>query len=153
MPKQYTKEQFWKLYKNLPQELKNALFSEETSDAIYETCKRNKVPEEKVGGITEYVGHVLLGVLSPDEFQKTLEKELKLKKTTAKKVAQEINRFVFYPVKGALEEIYKIEIKSAPVLAEKKVTPSKEVPTPPKVTDKYREPIEKVTDKYREPIE
>jgi len=139
MPKEYTREEFWKLYEKLPQELKDALFAEETGNNIYETCKRNGV-ENNLDQIVEYVGQVLVGVLPPDEFQATLEKEVKLKKDIAKKVAQEINRFIFYPVKSSLEELYKIEI--APPAKPKVVPPPEEKPPAPPAKDIYREPIE-----------
>jgi len=141
MAKKYTSEQFWKLYEKLPQELKDALFAEETGNNIYESCKRNGV-EENLEEIVDYVGQVLVGVLPPEDFQETLERELKLRKEVAKKVAQEINRFIFYPVKPALEELYKIEIKPTEKLPEK---PKKELPITeekPKKRDIYREPIE-----------
>jgi len=139
MVKKYTSEQFWKLYEKLPQELKDALFAEETGNNIYEVCKRNEIADN-LEEIVEYVGQVLVGVLPPEEFQKTLEEELKLEKDLAKKIAQEINRFIFYPVKPCLEELYKIEI--APP-AKPKITPPPEekLPAPP-AKDIYRETVE-----------
>jgi len=139
MPKEYTREEFWKLYEKLPQELKGALFAEETGNNIYEVCKRNGV-ENNLDQIVGYVGQVLVGVLPPDDFQATLEKEVKLKKDTAKKVAREINRFIFYPVKSSLEELYKIEI--APPAKPKVAPPPEEKPPAPPAKDIYREPIE-----------
>jgi hypothetical protein len=144
MPRKYTSEQFWKLYEKLPQELKDALFAEETGNNIYEICQRNKI-EENLKEIVEFVGQVLLGILPPEEFQETLEKELKIKKDLAKKVAQEINRFIFYPVKPVLEKLYKMEIKPSEKPVEKpkiEAAPEEEkAPTPPR-KDIYREPIE-----------
>lgn len=141
MPEEYTKEQFWKLYEKLPQELKDVLFAEETGDNIYDICKRNGILEN-LAQIVEYVGQVLIGVLPPDELQGVLEKKLELDKERAKKVSQEINRFIFYPVKANLEELYKIEI--APPAGMPKVGPPfpKEKPEEPKREDVYREPIE-----------
>jgi len=140
MAEKYTREQFWKLYEKLPQELKDALFAEETGNSIYDICKRNEI-KENLDQIVEYIGQVLIGVLPPDEFQETIEKELKLKKEVAKKVAQEINRFIFYPVKTSLEELYKIEI--TPLAKPTGVTPppGEKPPAPPK-EDVYREPFE-----------
>jgi hypothetical protein len=139
MLKEITKEQFWKLYSKLPQDLKDALFAEETGNNIYEICKRNEV-EENLGEIVDLVGQVLLGLLPPNEFQETLEKELKLERERAKKISQEIYRFIFYPVKASLEELYKIEI-AAP--AQPKITPPPgEKPISPPKKDIYREPIE-----------
>ncbi|GAI13921.1 unnamed protein product, partial [marine sediment metagenome] len=95
---------------------------------------------DKVDKITEYVGKVFFGLLPPDDFQEALEKEIGIGKDVAKKVAGEIYRFVFYPVKESLGKLYKIEI--AP-LAKMKVSPppQEKPPTPPKKEDVYREPV------------
>jgi len=140
MVQKYTREQFWKLYEKLPQELKDALFAEETGNNIYDICQRNEI-EENLDQIVEYVGQVLVGVLPPEEFQGILEKELKLEKEVAKRVSQEINRFIFYPVKPPLEELYKIEI-SPPAKPTGITPPPEEKPSVPQKEDVYREPVE-----------
>lgn len=140
MATKYTKKQFWELYAKLPQELKDAVFAEETDNSVYETCKRNKIID-KHQQIIEYVGQVLIGVLKPNEFQETLEIETKLKKDIVKKVAQEINRFIFYPVKSSLEELYNMEI--TPPAQMKVPGPAiDKKPTAPKRKDTYRETTE-----------
>lgn len=144
MSKKYTSEQFWELYKKLPQELKDVLFAEETGNNIYNACGRNGVLKN-LGEIVEYTGQVLVGVLPPDEFEETLEKELELKKDVAKKVSQEINRFIFYPVKPALEQLYRIEISPGEKPKEKEESSGKEKEEKPKARpgkDSYREDIE-----------
>jgi len=142
----YTKEEFWKLYEKLPQELKDALFAEETGDNIYNICQRNKI-EKHLGRIVDYVGQVLLGVLRPQDFQKTLEEELLIEKDVAKKVSQEINRFIFYPVKEALSSLYEIEFVPGGKIIE--LTPERKkkekidlTAKKPSNKDIYREPIE-----------
>lgn len=143
MTKKYTSEQFWKLYDKLPQELKDALFAEETGDDIYHACKRNGCLEYH-SEIIEYVGQVLVGVLPPGDFRETLEKELKLEERIAKKINQELNRFIFYPVRPLLEELYKVEITPVslekPSLITKTPAPEKEESAPPR-KDTYREPL------------
>ena len=94
MPEEYTKEQFWKLYEKLPQELKEAIFSEETADSIWDICSKNGIDDERVSEVARYTGRVLMGLLPPDELEETLEKELKLQKGVAKKVNQEIKKLV-----------------------------------------------------------
>ncbi len=98
-------EQFWKLYKNLPTELQDAIFAEETGNAISEACEENGI-SENLSKVVDLVGQVLVGVLPPDEFEKALKEEGGLKAQTAKKAAIKIHRFIFYPVKSALEELY-----------------------------------------------
>src|SRR3989344_3816711 len=120
MPNKYTKEQFWKLYEKLPQELKDALWAEETGNNIEDICQRYEI-EENIGDIVDLVGQVLVGVLPPEDFQETLEKELKMERDTAKKVTQEINRFIFYPVRTELEKLYQTKVEptaSAPIKEE-----------------------------------
>lgn len=149
MPKKYTSEQFWKLYENLPKELKDALFSGETGNNIYEICKKNGIAE-KLEDIVDLVGAVLVGVLLPDNFQKILEEELRIEDEVAKKVTHEINRFIFFPVKNSLAEMHKIEVAppEQPVgtkpVGMQKTAPS-ETPAPeekPRGPDIYRETIE-----------
>jgi len=159
MTEKYAPEQFWKLYEQLSQELKSAIFSEETAESIWEICLRNSIEDERMSEIARYTGRVLLGILPPEEFQETLKKELKLEKDVAKKVTQEINRFIFYPVKPCLEELYGIEIsapagavKSSPAAKEKPsagvseekpvISTKEEKPSAPERADRYRESIE-----------
>ncbi|MCD6528228.1 hypothetical protein J7K44_01155 [bacterium] len=149
---EYTREQLWKLYKKLPEELKDAIFSEDTANSIGEICERNGI-EEKTSEVARYTGRVLLGILPPDEFQTALEKEVGLVKDKAKKVAREINRFVFYPVKESLVSLYRTEIPPAR-------TPSVPPPEikPPSLKEEglsipKEKPEEKRVDIYREPIE
>ncbi len=141
MSKKYTTEQFWKLYEKLPQELKDALFAEETGDNIYNICERSEILDN-LEEIVEYVGRVLVGVLPPSDFQEALEKELKLKKDIAKKVMQETNRFIFYPVKRSLEELYNMEI----------ISPAQTKTTLPSATAKEKDALKR-KDTYREIVE
>lgn len=141
MPKEYSKEEIWKLYDEIAPELKEAIFSEETAESIWEICLRNEIEGDKISEIARYTGRVLLGILPPDDFQETLEKDLGIEKEAAKKVAREINRFIFYPVKTSLEELYKKEI--APPAKPTTITPPpEEKPPTPAKEDTYREPVE-----------
>ena len=138
---EYTPEQLWPLYEKLPEELKEAIFSEKTADHIFNICKRNEIEEGKMSEIARYTGYVLLGVLLPSKFQETLEKEAKLDAEQAEKVALEIARFILLPVRESLRSLSLEEIvspKEAPgVIPETAPKPKRE-----KRPDIYREPIE-----------
>jgi hypothetical protein len=149
---EYTREQKWNLYKKLPQELKDAYGAEETGEAIYNTCVENGV-EEKLSQIVDFTGQVLLGLLPPEEFQYTLEKNLDLDKETAKKITHGINRFVFSPVKEALSRLYE---KDVTAMAKTKPVSLGEIEEKPEKKSAYEEksiPRRKGLDKYREPVE
>lgn len=153
MAKEYTKEELWKLYEKLPQELKETVFAEETANNIYNICERNNIKDNRTSEVARYTGRTLLGVLPPDEFQETLKKEVKLEEGVAKRVAQEINRFIFYPVKASLEELYKTEINPpAGLSAVAPLTgPSEKKPSSEAIPGEKLKEIEE--DKYRESIE
>lgn len=133
MPKQYTKEEIWKLYEKLPHTLKEAIFGEDTADNVWNICERNNV--DQVSEVARLVGNVLLGILPPSEFQKNLEEELKLAPEVSKKVFQEIHRQIFYPVQIELSKLYPGETTPIPPALE--VKPEEEVGK----EDIYRESI------------
>ncbi len=136
----YPKEQLWELYKDLPKNLQNALFSSEIGDNIYEICERNEVEGKKTSEISKNIGYVFLGLLPPSNFQQVLKKEIGLIPKTAENVSVEIERFVFLPLRKNLEAIYKETIKVRK--PKKEITPLKKKITPLKKKDEYREPTE-----------
>jgi len=141
MLEEYSKEQLWKIYNNLPQELKEAVFSEETAENIFEICTKNGIEEQKeISETARCVGRVLLGLLSTEKFQETLEEIVKISKESAKKINAGITRLVFYPVKNSLEKIYKTEIVS--VAGMEKIPKAERKSSFSTRPDTYREPIE-----------
>ena len=143
MSKEYTREQLRQLYIKLPAEIKEMVSADETTENIENICQRNGITDERVGDISDLIRNVLFGVLPPDDFLKTLEREVNLKEEVAGKIAHEIHRFVFYPVKPALEELYKMEIAPSEKPTEKPgVETEQKKPEALPTKDTYREPIE-----------
>lgn len=146
----YPKNQLTDLYKSLPVELQKAIFSADNGDKIIDICERNGIKDDKtMSKIAKYSGYVMIGVLPPDDLQKTFEKETSLSKETAKQIAWEISRFIFLPVKQYIEALYGADL--AKTFSEKNgaaktfSAPAKETLKPPprkKTSDAYREPIE-----------
>jgi hypothetical protein len=161
MLKEYSQEEIWKLYEKLPPDLKEAIFSEETGENIWQIGERYGIEDEKISLIARLTGRVLIGLLPPTEFQEVLEKDLSLEEEVAKKVSHEIYRFVFAPVKDSLAEVYgkKIPRPEEVTLPSKE---EKEVEIAPSEIEKEKEEIyrwlrpeekPKKGDIYREPIE
>lgn len=145
MPIQYTQEQIDRAINSLPEELKEALFSIETADAIRNACTKQGVVDERLGKIAETTGYVLMGLVQPSQFENILKKDIGLKKMSAEEIAREINRFVFFPVKAALEQLHEIPAQKplskspGPNVDKKEITSEKPRRTS---SDKYRESIE-----------
>lgn len=147
MPKEYTKEEWWKLYEKLPDELKRALFSADNSQTLSGICKRYEILD-KTSEIAKYLGRVFLGILPVDEFKVILREELKFDEKLAKEVFHDINRFIFFPVKEYLTELYREPTEAGATPAKPTGTkpgeakPTEKAAGQPKKEDVYREPIE-----------
>ena len=137
MALEYSKDQLWPLYEKLPEDLKEAIFSVATADSINNVCVNNGVEENDIPEIAKYTGYVLLGVLPPNDLERILTEEVKLKNDAAKKISWEISRFVFFPVKASLEMIYKTELTPPPA----QMTEEKAPRGRPR-KDTYRETVE-----------
>lgn len=140
----YTREQLWKLYDKLPPDLKEAIFSADNADHIADICSRNGLASELNSQLAKLAGDVLMGLLLPGDFQGTIEKKLKLEKAVAKKVSQEVNRLIFFPVKESLNQLYQIGAapEGTPAREAALILPSQETRPGPEKTDTYREPVE-----------
>jgi len=134
MYRNYTQEEFWKLYKGLPINLQNALFSEETGNNIEKICRRYDI-EDDFSEILNLVGQVLLGLLPIEEFEKVLIRDVGINMSNAREISREIIRFIFFPVREELTELYGLGSPSEKILGEE--------PTPStKQEDAYREPLQ-----------
>jgi len=156
MEKKYTKEQFWELYKKLPDDLKDAIFSDDNTNAIENICKRNEIEEEKISEIASLIGHVFLGLLPFEEFGESLKKDLGIKGDKAKKLTTEIYRFIFFPMKGSLEKLYEPpsqkseEQGNKPVASGENIKEQPEEPIEKPIQNKEKTPPR--ADNYREEI-
>ncbi len=136
MYRDYTQEEFQKLYKDLPRELQDALFSEETGNNIDKICRRYDI-EDKFSDILNLVGQTLLGLLPIEEIEKVLIRDVGLSMSESKEISREITRFIFFPVKDGLTEVYGIGSQSEKVLEKEEA-----IPVTPQESDSYRESIE-----------
>src|SRR3989344_9368223 len=98
-----TKEQeIVKRYGDLPEDLQKALFSAQTSDAIFEIGKRHGLAVDKIGELADETGLVMLGVTKPSEYIKNLASILALEPEKAKAIAEDINQKVFATIRESL---------------------------------------------------
>src|SRR3989344_6913117 len=98
MPNEHTQEKLWKLYEGLPGGLKELIFSEKAANIIWNICQENKIPDDDVSKVSGNAGKVILGVLPLDKFRETIQTELKIKESLAKKISDEVNELIFSPV-------------------------------------------------------
>ena len=131
-----SRDELWAICKALPPELKDAVFSEDTSDAIWNIARLHEIKDtSKLGNL---VGQVLMGLLPPQFFKETIKDELGLSEDIANKASMEMEHYVFNQVKDELNKLY----AEAGIKTEEDKTETKSEEEPEnKGPDNYREPV------------
>jgi hypothetical protein len=148
---EYSKEDLWKLYASLPEELKAAVFSDENLEAVENACQKNKITDEKkITAVTKDTVQVILGLLPPNDFEQRIKEDAGLEDKEAKVISVEITRFVFIPIKINLEGLYNIKIggEKGP---EKSLEDLKKIPQTKDI--KKETSSSNSADKYRENVD
>lgn len=109
MPK-YTQKELEERYQKLPEVLKDALFSVEVANKIFETGKKYGLTIEKTGFLGEETGYVILGLTRPREFVQILSDRLEADEDEAREIASDINHQIFFPIREQLKSAHQLEI-------------------------------------------
>src|SRR3989344_6311716 len=142
-------EEISKRFLDLPEDIQKALFSADTSDAIFEVGKKHGLAVDKMGELADETGLVMLGMTKPSEYIKNLSQRLAVEPEKAKAVAEDINQKVFAPIRESLKKIHGIiPTTESPDSTRGKPTKPETVPIPkrelPPITPKPQiPPIEK----------
>lgn len=104
----YSKEELKKIYSTLPEDLKNAMFSVETSDIIQSISKKHNLHIDQMGELAAETGLVLLGLTRPENYIKNLGNRLNIDLKQAREIAMEVNIEIFSKVKESLKKIHGI---------------------------------------------
>ena len=143
----YTPQQLREIYQKLPEDVKDAIFSVDTSEIIREIGEKHKLMIDKIGELADETGLVMLGLTHPNEFISHLTERLEVEHEIAKEIAEDINSKVFFPIRENLKKIHGIEkteeeiskdrpSESAPEVSVsmQKISPVPPLPTPePKI--------------------
>jgi len=154
MAQQYTQEQIDKILQNLPEELHEAVFSMETADAIWNACTKQNILDEKLSKTAKHAGYVLMGLALPQEFEQILQGDIGIEKKAAQEIAREINRFVFYPVRSALEQLHGTQAAASQKSKVASTKPSQTLPEQEEHEEPQEQPQQpKGPDTYRESLD
>ena len=96
-------------YFQLPQDLRQLIFSTETADKIRDVAEeKNNLKKDQLWWTSHTVGMILLGETNIVDFVKTLKAKCHLTDESARKLARDINQVIFLPVKESLKKIHKV---------------------------------------------
>lgn len=109
-----TQDQALQRWDTLPESLREALYSEASSDFLWKTCAAENLPEIKTRQVAKIAGYVLLGFLHPEDLSRELMELIKIDPRTAKSIQDAINNRIFSPLRADIDKTYiplsKIEI-------------------------------------------
>ncbi|OGF85659.1 hypothetical protein A2Z63_02435 [Candidatus Giovannonibacteria bacterium RIFCSPLOWO2_02_44_8] len=129
---EYSSRQLNELYKKLPWDLKDALFSEASANSIRAIGEKYNFQIKKIGILADETGLVLFGVLHPKDFIPDLAQKLGVDKEVAKKIAEDVNREIFQKVRVSLRKLHGITDEE-PITKKQETTipiPVPPLPTP-----------------------
>jgi hypothetical protein len=106
MEKEPSKEFFWKTYEKLPEDLKEAIFSENNNEAVKTICSRLNLTEDQTSLVAKYTGRTLMGLLPLKELPITLELELNIEESVANQIIKELTYAIFRHLRVSLNKIY-----------------------------------------------
>ena len=109
--------QFRDRFQNLPNPLRKAISSVETSNKIFEIAKKYDLLIDKTGELAAETGLLMLGVTHPNDFVGNLAERLQVDRATASKIADDINREIFSPVREHLRALF--DTSHGEILAER----------------------------------
>ena len=107
--KNFTDQQIDQRYDDLPEDLKDAIFSVDTTSLVNMIGKKHGLAIDKIGDLANETGMVMLGVTHPNEFIANLAERLDVDKEKARAIAQEINEQIFKKVRESLRKIHNME--------------------------------------------
>ncbi len=104
MENSLSKEEFWKIYNNLPADLKDSLFSPDTEEVILNISQICNIDD--ISLLAKLIGDVLIGLLPPKEFKNKAQKKFGLEDANAQRLETYVQHYVFNPVADDLEVLY-----------------------------------------------
>ena len=103
-----TSEQIKESYKKLPEDLKDAIFSVDSSEIIMNVAKKYNLNIESTGELADETGLVMLGITQPKNYVFNLAKRLNVSQERAGEIANEINNKIFSKVRESLKKVHNI---------------------------------------------
>lgn len=145
-----TENQIRERWDVLPENLREAVYSETSVDIVADACAANHLSEERTRSVHAVVSAVLMGFLRSDidDVSREIRERAQIHPDIAYGIAKEIDKRIFLPLRNDLERVYapprkeRIPLKSIfePIPVASPSAPPEEIKTPVDMTEKNAEP-------------
>ena len=93
-------------YANLPQDLKDALYSIDFAKTIQTIGTDQGLLIDQTGKLAEEIGFVMLGITHPDKFADAIARKLSIPTDKATAITKEVNEKIFLSIRASLQKIH-----------------------------------------------
>lgn len=104
-----SQEEIQKRFKQLPESLRDAIFSAEITETLIAIGKKYGLGLDKVGDLSAETSLVMLGITHPNQYISELQKALGVERDVARNIAQEVNTQVFAKIREELRKLHNIK--------------------------------------------
>lgn len=117
--KEYTEEEITKKYKELPPDVRDAIFSVDSTRIIEDIGKKYKLTVDKMGNLSNEIRVLMLGIAEPKDFMPNISRRLGIDKDIAREITVEVNEKIFSKIRESLKRIHNIKDENKERVAEK----------------------------------
>ncbi|MBI4118006.1 MAG: hypothetical protein HY455_00470 [Parcubacteria group bacterium] len=123
-------QKFRTLYKNLPENVKEAYSSVGVTEQIENIGKKYNLHVDKIADLNDEVGWVMIGATHPKDFVGKIADRLGVDAGSAHTIATDINEQIFRPIRESLKKIHQItgDSSSVETVSDNQVAPKSTVP-------------------------
>jgi len=115
-----TKETIKEQFKKLPQDIKDAILAADLPEKFKTIANKHKLRVDQGSVLENETMFVMLGLEHPDDYTNNLKKEAGMSDEEAEKIAEEVSRTIFLPIRASLQKLHEEEkeVFSASTVAE-----------------------------------
>lgn len=97
------------MFRNLPQDVKEAFTSVEYVQILEGIEKKNNLHLDQAAALSNEIYKLILGLTHPQQFIGAIKSAINISDEAAKSIAAEVNEKIFRPVKDSLMRIHKMK--------------------------------------------
>lgn len=110
-------------FQELPQDLQDAIFSEDIAASIMAIGKKHHLPIDKVGKLSSDTNYIILGINHPRNYISNLQQHLEVNQDEARSIAKEVNEQIFAPIRESLKKMHAVDEQITKELPQTPPTP------------------------------
>lgn len=100
-----TADQIQTAYRKLPQDIRDAYFSEDVTEKIEALGQKHRLHIDQLGELSNQISLILLGLAKPGDFKMAVMNQLKIDQTTTDNLTTDINNQIFLPIRESLQKL------------------------------------------------